>query len=49
MNKSKMLLALFAGIVIIISAWLLARGATNFREGEPKINVTGMAEKTDHK
>ena len=45
MNKSKMHLALLAGIVIIISAWLLARGATNFREGEPKINVTGMAEK----
>lgn len=45
MNKSKMLLALFAGIVVIISAWLLARGATNFRKESPQINVTGMAEK----
>lgn len=45
MNKTKTLLALFAGIVVIISAWLLARGATNFRKEDPKINVTGMAEK----
>ena len=45
MNKTKVLLAAFAGIVIIISAWLLAQGVTNFRKESPKLNVTGMAEK----
>ena len=45
MNKTKVLLAVFAGIVIIISAWLLAQGVTNFRKESPKLNVTGMAEK----
>ncbi|MBO1364505.1 SIMPL domain-containing protein [Prevotella sp. A2931] len=45
MNRTKLLLAAFAGIVIIISAWLLAQGVTNFRKESPKLNVTGMAEK----
>lgn len=45
MNKTKLLLAIFAGIVVIISAWLLSQGAKKFREGNPSINVTGMAEK----
>lgn len=45
MTKTKVLLAAFAGIVIIISAWLLAQGVTNFRKESPKLNVTGMAEK----
>ena len=45
MNKTKVLLAAFAGIVIIISAWLLAQGVSNFRKESPKLNVTGMAEK----
>ncbi|HEY9550700.1 MAG TPA: SIMPL domain-containing protein [Prevotella sp.] len=45
MSKTKIIIAALAGIVIIASAWLLAKGITNFREGEPKINVTGMAEK----
>ncbi len=45
MNKTKVLLVAFAGIVIIISAWLLAQGVTNFRKESPKLNVTGMAEK----
>ncbi len=45
MSKSKLALAAFAGIVVIISAWLLAHGVTNFRKESPKLNVTGMAEK----
>ena len=45
MTKTKVLFAAFAGIVIIISAWLLAQGVTNFRKESPKLNVTGMAEK----
>ena len=45
MNKTKVSLAAFAGLVIIISAWLLAQGVRNFRAESPKINVTGLAEK----
>ena len=45
MNKNKAIAIAFAGIVVIISAWLLAKGVTNFREEKAKINVTGMAEK----
>lgn len=45
MNKTKVSLAIFAGVVSIICAWLLAQGVKNFRAQSPTINVTGMAEK----
>ena len=45
MNKNKAIAIAFAGIVVIISAWLLAKGVTNFREEKAKIYVTGLAEK----
>lgn len=45
MNKTKLALSIFAGVVVIISAWLLAQGVKNFRQGSPQINVTGMAER----
>ncbi|EFZ37723.1 hypothetical protein HMPREF0663_10092 [Hoylesella oralis ATCC 33269] len=45
MNKNKVIAIAFAGIVVIISAWLLAKGVTNFREEKAKIYVTGLAEK----
>lgn len=44
-NRQKLIAMLFAGCVVIGSTWLLAKGIINFRSGEPKINVTGMAEK----
>lgn len=45
MNKTKMIAIGFAGVVTVISAWLLANGFTNFKKDAPTINVTGMAEK----
>lgn len=45
MNKTKLWIVFFGGFVIMISAWLLARGIMRFREGQPQINVTGLAEK----
>ena len=45
MNTNKAIAIAFAGIVIIVSAWLLAMGVTNFREEKAKIYVTGLAEK----
>ena len=45
MNKTKMIAIGFAGVVTVISAWLVANGFTNFKKDAPTINVTGMAEK----
>ena len=45
MDKTKIVVTAIIAVVIITGAWLIAKGFTNFREGEPNINVTGMAEK----
>ena len=45
MDKTKIIITSIIGVVIVIGAWLIATGFKNFREGEPNINVTGMAEK----
>ena len=45
MSKTKMIAIGFAGVVTVISAWLLSNGFTNFKKDAPTINVTGMAEK----
>ena len=43
MDKTKIIITSIIGVVIVIGAWLIATGFKNFREGEPNINVTGMA------
>ena len=45
MDKTKIIITSIIGVVIVIGAWLIAAGFKNFREGEPNINVTGMAKK----
>ena len=45
MDKTKIILAALLAIAMVAGAWLIGKGLTNFRAGEPYINVTGMAEK----
>ena len=41
----KVVLALIVGVAAVAACWQIARGLQNFRRGENKIQVTGMAEK----
>ena len=45
MDKTKIIITAIIAVGIVIGAWLIAAGFKNFREGQPNINVTGMAEK----
>jgi lipoprotein len=45
MDKTKIVVTAIIGVVVVIGAWFIASGFKNFREGQPVISVTGMAEK----
>ena len=45
MDKTKIVVTAIIGLVVVIGAWFIASGFKNFREGQPVISVTGMAEK----
>lgn len=45
MQKNKLILVIVASLAVIASAWLLSLGIKHFRSGDPKITVTGMAER----
>lgn len=44
-NKSRLIVALVVGLAVVASAWLLAKGIRHFRSGDPRVNVTGIAER----